>query len=183
MTNIIVVFPKMENAVNIKNVLIRSGYSVLAACTTGSQAIGLADDLTSGIIVCGYRMVDMLYSELRDCLPVGIEMLLMASPQYLEEADRRYGVVCLSMPLKVHELVNTVEMMCQSVQRRRRKMRSVPRERTAEENNIISEAKRLLMTRNHMKEEEAYRYIQKCSMDNSTSLVETAKMILTVMRS
>ena len=29
-------------------------------------------------------------------------------------------------------------------------------------------------------EEEAYRYIQKCSMDNGTNMVETAQMILTL---
>ena len=36
------------------------------------------------------------------------------------------------------------------------------------------------MERNHLTEEEAYRYIQKCSMDSSTSMVETAQMILTL---
>ena len=47
---------------------------------------------------------------------------------------------------------------------------------------LIKEAKCLLMERNHMSEEEAYRYIQKCSMDSSTSMVETAKMVLTTMQ-
>ena len=34
------------------------------------------------------------------------------------------------------------------------------------------------MDRNHLTEEAAYRYIQKCSMDNGTNMVETAQMIL-----
>lgn len=37
------------------------------------------------------------------------------------------------------------------------------------------------MERNHMTEEEAHRYIQKCSMDTGTNLVETAEMITTLM--
>ena len=41
--------------------------------------------------------------------------------------------------------------------------------------------RQLLMERNHMTESEAHRYIQKCSMDNGTNLVETAQMVLTLM--
>lgn len=40
MTNIIVVLPKIEDAKSIKNVLVRSGFSVMAACSTGAQALG-----------------------------------------------------------------------------------------------------------------------------------------------
>ena len=48
----------------------------------------------------------------------------------------------------------------------------------AEEEAIIKEAKALLMERNRMTEEEAHRYIQKCSMDSGTNMVEMAKMVL-----
>ena len=37
------------------------------------------------------------------------------------------------------------------------------------------------MRRNHMTEEEAHRYIQKCSMDSGTNLIETAQMVLSIM--
>ena len=185
MTNIIVVFPKIEDAKSIKKVLVRNGFSAMAACTTGAQAIGLAEDYTNGIVICGYKLIDMLYSELLDCLPEGMQMLLMASNAYLGEVNLKGAgrdIVCLSMPLKVHELVSTVDMMCQSVERRRRRQRLSPRERKPEELALIKEAKCLLMERNHMSEEEAHRYIQKCSMDSSTSMVETAKMVLTTMQ-
>lgn len=51
-------------------------------------------------------------------------MLLMASNAYLGEVNLKGAgrdIVCLSMPLKVHELVSTVDMMCQSMERRRRR--------------------------------------------------------------
>ena len=38
------------------------------------------------------------------------------------------------------------------------------------------------MERNHMTEEEAHRYIQKCSMDSGTSLTETARMVLSMIK-
>lgn len=47
---------------------------------------------------------------------------------------------------------------------------------------MLQEAKNLLMERNGMSEEEAHRYIQKCSMDSGTNLVETAEMVLSMMR-
>ena len=37
------------------------------------------------------------------------------------------------------------------------------------------------MERNNMFEEEAHRYLQKCSMESGTNMVETAQMILTIM--
>ena len=36
--------------------------------------------------------------------------------------------------------------------------------------------------KNHMTEEEAHRYIQKCSMDSGTSLTETAQMVLSMIK-
>jgi response regulator NasT len=71
--------------------------------------------------------------------------------------------------------------MGSSLAYKRRKRRERPRQRNPEETAIILEAKKLLMSRNHMTEEEAHRYIQKTSMDNSTDMVETAQMVLTVM--
>ncbi len=91
------------------------------------------------------------------------------------------GVVCLPMPLKVRDLVNTLEMMSQAQARRRRKQKAQPRKRSEEDRLLISKAKALLMERNHMTESEAHRYIQKCSMDSGTNMVETAQMVISLM--
>ena len=53
-----------------------------------------------------------------------------------------------------------------------------PKKRTEQEQNYINNAKWLLMERNNMTEQEAFRYIQKCSMDSGTNMVESAQMIL-----
>ncbi len=41
---------------------------------------------------------------------------MVASPSFLSEVDRE-GIVCLSTPLKVNELISTVGMMCQTQER------------------------------------------------------------------
>ena len=127
-------------------------------------------------------MTDMIYSQLHDDLPFGFEMLLMASQQILGGGMVDKEIMCLSMPLKVHDLINTVDMMIQTIERRKRKQRLKPRERNPEEVALIKQAKEILMNRNHMTEEEAHRYIQKCSMDSGTNMVETAQMVLTMMK-
>lgn len=181
MTNIIVVLPKVEDAKGIKNILVRSGFQVTGICTTGAQAISQADGLHDGIVICSYKLADMMYDQLQEYLPAGFEMLLMASQSVLNDCYGN-GVVCLSMPLKVNDLIGTVNMMSDNILRRRRKRHLQPKNRSAEEENTIREAKEILMARNHMDEEEAHRYLQKCSMDSGTNLVETAQMVLSMMQ-
>ncbi len=182
MTGVIVVLPKTDDARNIKNLLVRNGIAVSGICTTGAQAIALADNLDDGIVICGYKLADMLYSQVRECIPSGFEMLLIASGHIIGSGMIQSGIMCLSMPLKVHDLVNTVDMMIQGVESRRRRQKAKPKVRSGKETSLIREAKELLMNRNHMTEEEAHRYIQKCSMDSGTNMVETAQMVLAMMK-
>ena len=72
-------------------------------------------------------------------------------------------------------------MIQYSVARKRKKKKEKPKERDPREKKIIDEAKKLLMERNHMTEEEAHRYVQKCSMDSGNNMVETAEMIMSIM--
>lgn len=90
-------------------------------------------------------------------------------------------IVCLAMPFKLNDLINTVEMMSTSIAYKRKERRKKPKERKPEETALIHEAKLLLMNRNNMTEEEAHRYLQKTSMDNATGMVETARMVLRLM--
>lgn len=181
MNNIIVAFPKEEVARNIKKILAQSGYSVTAVCTTGAQALENVNRLDTGIIVCGYRFVDMMYTELYEYLPKGFQMLLIASAGNATERGLD-NLVTLSMPLKVHELLQTIEMMDYSISRYKKKQKQKPKIRSDEEQLTINKAKALLMERNGMTEDEAHKYIQRRSMENGTGLVEISHMILSLMQ-
>ena len=87
----------------------------------------------------------------------------------------------LPMPLKVYDLLNTVEMLQQGIRRRRKKRREAAKNRSAAQKAVIAQAKALLMERSRMSEEEAHRYLQKSSMDSGTNMLETAQMVLTIM--
>ncbi len=179
MIQIIVVMPKSQDADSVRRILMKNGYANVFACSSGAKAVSLMHEFDDGIVISGYRMIDMMYSDVRADMPPGFQMLLLASKDALS-AKQEQGIVCLSMPLKVHELLDTLQMMTRGILRRRKKAGGRAKGRSEEEQQIIREAKALLMTRNHMTEEEAHRYIQKCSMDSGTNLVETAQMVLAV---
>lgn len=180
MSSIIVAFSRRENAVNIRNILVKSGLEVSAVCQTGAKVLQYAEVYGGGIVICSPRMQDMHYTQMREYLPDTFEILLIAPADKWTDSLPD-GVVGLPMPLKLYDLVNTIGMIQQSQCRRRRRRRETPQRRDEAERRIIEQAKQLLIERNHMSEEEAHRYVQKTSMESGTDMVETARMILTVM--
>ena len=177
MSNLIVAFPKQEVAQNMKKILAQSGYAVQAVCTTGAQALASANNLEQGILICGYRFVDMMYMEIHEYLAPGFQMLLIASAAAIREREVD-NLVSLTMPMKVHELLQTLEMMGGEIQRQKKRKKRMPVQRSEEDKKIIWDAKELLMERNAFSEEEAHRYIQERSMESGTGLVEVSQMIL-----
>ncbi len=174
--SIVIALPKIEDAKRIRTILVRHGFAVAAVCNTASHALSSISGLDSGILICGYHLPDMYYHNLRECLPKGFEMLLLASPRIIQEVPS--SVLTLEMPMKAGDFMNTVSMVLEQIERRGRKDKKKPKLRTWKEQNYISNAKMMLMQRNHLSEEEAYRYIQKCSMDSGTDMAETAQMLL-----
>lgn len=177
MIGIIVAFPRIENAQMIKSLLVRSGFKIISICTTGAQVMSAVDGLNDGIIVCGYKFPDMMYNELKEELPDSFDMMLVAGRANLQEAYGQ-GIVCVEMPVKAGDLVDTLEMLLEAAERRKRRRKSVPRSRSREEQDAIDRAKAVLMERNSMTEEDAHRYLQRISMESGTGIVETAQMVL-----
>ena len=61
MSTLIVAFPKIEEAKAVRSLLVRRGYDVAVPCTSGAQAINQADNLSDGIIICGYKLSDNIW--------------------------------------------------------------------------------------------------------------------------
>ena len=110
-------------------------------------------------------------------MPDTFRILLIGSAKTVSGSAA--GLIALTTPLKVYDLVNTFQMIETSMKKQRQN-RKKARKRTEQEENYIKNAKRILMERNHLTEEEAYRYLQKTSMDTGTNMVETAQMVITL---
>lgn len=177
MVNVIVLFPRIEEAKSIKNLLIRNGISVTNVCTTGAQAVQAADAYDDGVIICGYRYCDMMYSDLEACLPGEFDIIVLSSKKNYEEV-RSSGAICLTMPLKSMDFIETVSRSIENILWERKKRKSKPKVRTEEEKKVITAAKLKLIDECRYSEQEAHRYLQKKSMDNGINIVEMAYMIL-----
>ena len=173
---IVVVLPKLENAKKVKKILLEHGFQTVFACSSASSALQMVGEYSYGLVISGYRMPDMYYLNLVDCLPRDFESILLGS----EETVAQVGAGILSL-IKAYDLVNTADMVLRQLERRIKKKTRTPKKRSEKEQNYIRNAKFLLMERNYLTEEEAHKYLQKCSMDNGTNMVETAQMILTLL--
>ncbi len=179
MINVIVVFPKLDDAKKIRNLLVRNGIEVTAVCNSGAQVFQQTDTIEDGIVVTGYRLADMICSELRSNLPAEFQMLLLASQSHMQEFAGD-DIVYLPMPVKAYDLVNTIQDMYMIITKRRKKRRQMPKVRSAEERAVIENAKTRLMREKNYTEEEAHKYLQKMSMDSGRNLVETCQMLISM---
>lgn len=176
MSTIIVAMPKIEDAKKIGEMLSSRGVGRIEICTTGFAVLSKVHQLDSGVVICTRRFKDMYCNEIAENLPDYFEMLLLSSKEGAAYCPP--DVVTVMLPFRPSELISTVEMMLMQIERRIRKARHAPKKRNQEEQEYINQAKKLLMERNSMTEPEAFRYIQKCSMDSGTNMVETAQMII-----
>lgn len=176
MGSIIIAMPRLEDAKRISEVLSRRGLKTAVLCTTASGVLTQVHQLDYGVVVSASRFSDMYYTQLAEYLPENFEMLLVAKTEVVESCPR--GIMTLTSPFRPMDLISTVEMMLEQQHRRYKKKKSKPKPRSEREQNYINNAKMVLMERNNMLEEEAFRYIQKSSMDSGTNMVETAQMIL-----
>ncbi len=176
MDSIIVAMPKMEDAKKISEILKSRGLYRIENCTSGAAILSKVHGLDSGIVIGirGYR--DMHCTEIVESLPDSFEMLLLTSKEGLKDCPP--GVLTLTMPFRAADLAGSVEMLLSQLNRRIRKGKHSPPKRSKEEQDCIDTAKKLLMERNNMTEPEAFRYLQKCSMDSGTNMVETAQMVI-----
>ena len=178
--NIIVAFAKPNDAQNFKSILSRGGYDNIQAYTSGVQALSAMQDLGSGVIVCGYRLSDMLYSDLLEDLPDYFKMLMISSSTNAPTDIVNDRLMYLPTPLKKDDLYSTIGLMIEGVTLQRKKAREKRKNRSLEDKKTIEAAKEILMERHHMTEPEAHKYLQKCSMDSGTNILETAEMVISL---
>lgn len=177
MSDILIAFPKYENAKAIKNILIRNGYKVVGIAQSGSLAISLAESMGTGIVISAYRFADMLYTQLLYDLGDGFDMVLIGNQSKMED-NIQDNVIFLPMPLQINDLFECLDALIEKRYIQKKKKRLRPIKRTEEEKEIINKAKSILMCKNNMTEEQAHKYLQKCSMENGNNMLDNAKMII-----
>lgn len=66
MADIIIAFPKIEDAKNLRRILNKNGHDVTLVCDSGAQIVSAANSLDGGIVICGLSLLGYaLFRDLR----------------------------------------------------------------------------------------------------------------------
>lgn len=170
---IVIVMPRQEDANRIGDVIRRSdiGEEVIIS-TSGNETIRLVLSQDVNVVIGTKKYSDMGYEEMVSYLPPNVRMILLTKDASLVPFSE--SVVKVLMPFSSSDLISTIRTMIPSSYRERKRKPT----RSAAEQKIIDDAKKLLMDRNGMTEPEAFRFIQKAAMDTRRTMVESAEMIL-----
>ncbi len=175
MEQVIVAFERESNAKKIKETLESAGVAACIICRSTAEVKRLVYKMNLSAIICGFKLSDGSCESLRSDLPDDCAMLMVAVQGQLEMVEGE-SLFKLAAPMKKSDLLDSVRML---LQLSHGVMTGHRHRRTEEEQNLVEQAKRILMGRHGMTEGEAHRFLQKRSMDNGIKLTDTARMVLT----
>ncbi|NCB51213.1 MAG: ANTAR domain-containing protein [Clostridia bacterium] len=158
----------------IYETLEKNSIPVRYRCRNGAETIRAIKKMGGGVVVCGYKLPDTTADSLSFDLHDTASLLVVAKPQQLALCENEDSFK-LPVPVKVGELIGSVNMLIQMD--RMRYSKSIPR-RSPEDVEIILRAKELLMARNNLSEDAAYKCLQRKSMETCAKLTDTAKLII-----
>lgn len=167
MKDVIIAYPTKNTALQLRSLLESEGFHVSYICATGSSVLSIAQELRDGVVVCASILSDMGAGTLAEHLPVGFDVVALS-----KNGREEYMGNLINLPLPVHkeEFLQTVSILVST--------RSSFTQRRGNENEIISNAKLILMNNRDITESQAHQYLQKESMRTGKKIVELAKEII-----
>jgi two-component system, response regulator PdtaR len=169
---------------DLREMLSALGYQVVGEAGDGRQAISLARELKPDLVIMDIKMPEMDGIAAAKVLTeekIAPVLLLTAYSQHeLVQGAREAGVVgYIVKPFRQDELMPAIEVALS----RFREFRELEKEMgdlkdTLEARKVIERAKGILMDQYGLKEADAFRRIQKLSMDTRKSMREIADAIL-----
>ncbi len=177
MACIIIALPKREDARRIAGVVRKRMPELeIYLCSSASSVLREANERDGGVVLCTARTKDMSYADLSEYLPQYFGLIVMTSQDGVEQLNPRMRV--LQLPLRTGDLFQMLESLLGGSKREQKPKKKIVTKRDEEQKLVITQAKELLMRTKDMTEPEAYRYIQKESMNQGRTMVESAQMIL-----
>jgi response regulator NasT len=172
MGSIIISLPKLEKAISLRDLIKSCGlWEDIIICHHGAEILNMVDNQDIGLIICVRKLRDMGDEELVNYLPRRVKVILLTRES--QEVPFAENVSHLVMPFRKDELINAIQNVLPYKSKEKKK-----RFRTPEEQQMIDDAKAYIMEEMNMTEPDAFRYIQKISMDTRQSFVEVARKIL-----
>jgi AmiR/NasT family two-component response regulator len=169
---------------DIKEILEGQGYEVVGEASDGQVAIELARKLKPDVIIMDIRMPNLDGIEAAKILTqeeiAPIIFLTAYSDKELVEKAKEVGVISyIVKPFKESDLFPAIEIAIARFKEFQLLRKEVEDLKDAlETRKLVDRAKGLLMDREGLKEHEAFRLIQKASMDKRKPMKEIAQAII-----
>ncbi|ACK42389.1 MULTISPECIES: ANTAR domain-containing response regulator [Dictyoglomus] len=169
---------------DLKELLESQGYEVIGEASDGKIAIELARKLKPDVIIMDIRMPNLDGIEAAKILTqeeiAPIIFLTAYSDRELVEKAKEVGVVAyIVKPFKESDLFPAIEIAIARFKEFQLLRKEVEDLKDAlETRKLVDRAKGILMDREGLKEHEAFRLIQKASMDKRKPMKEIAQAII-----
>lgn len=172
--NIFIAFDNRKIAVSIAKILIANGNNVVAIAKSSTELMNSLNYYPAGIIITGCVFDGIRNEYMMYDIPESFNLVVVGNKLQIDNfPDGR--AFKLSMPLQKNDLICSVEMlMTMDTQYKPAVHKNLNDEK------VIMRAKNLLIDMYSMSESQAYRYMQKKSMDTGRKLVDIARIILEV---
>lgn len=169
--NIFIAFSNKKTAVSIAKIVIANRMNAVCITTSLAELRKSILPYENGTVICGCHFKDGYIAHFIDDVPENINIIVVGSRSQLEELESE-RIFKLAVPLQKMDLVCSLNMLSSMDNYMRLKARD------PEEEKLLLRAKRILIGRYSMTEEQAHRYIQKKSMDTGKKLSDIAKIII-----
>ncbi len=170
----------------LQEALPRLGHEVVGVAQTGRALVELCRTTHPNLVITDIKMPDMdgLTAAEEICRETPIPIIVVSAyhdPEFIERATQNHVLAYLLKPIRQHDLEPAIGL----AMRRFEQFQTLRREATdlrqaLDDRKTIERAKGLLMKREHIDEQEAFRRLQKLAMNQNRKLIEVAQMILTV---
>ena len=169
---------------DLREMLTTLGYLVVGEVGDGQSAVNLARELKPDVVIMDIKMPNMDGIEAAKILTeekIAPVLLLTAySQRDLVDRAKEAGVVgYLVKPFREQEIIPAIDIALARFQEFRELEKEVgDLKETLETRKIVDRAKGLLMDQQHLTEAEAFRKIQKMSMNTRKPMKEIAEAII-----
>lgn len=181
---VIIAMQNMQAADKIRYALQRGGFTVVETCKSCSEALRNVRTLAPDILLINFDMPDM--TGLEAATIIGEENLcsvvLFVNTEQKDlcaELTEEYDITLFLKPVNLQGLIPIIDAVIKG----RRRTEKLGRELTKlkkgfDDRKLVERAKGILMDRKGISEAEAYRRIQKMSMDSRVAMRDIALKIV-----
>ncbi len=168
--------------VDLKEVLEEQGYVVVGEAEDGSKALRLIEQLNPDVAILDIKMPGLDGLEVARLVSGHLPVIILTAytERHLIQRAKEVGVMAyLSKPFREGDVSPAVELAVSHFLERSELTERVLRLREQlETRKLVERAKGILMSKKGINEPEAYRWIQKMSMDSNKTMREVAEAII-----